>query len=193
MQPYESNAKLDKLMSALQEKYTGARYTPPQIEEIQPGKIYASRHTDNLWYRTSVIKVIHAGSISVFYSDFGYYANLTRQQLVPLDPEFTELPYQAIKAKLVGEYDEALESVFPMQCLLSTGIKPTHSKWTMEDCQFFQDLVVKRPFVSVLVSMEKDELYRSDVVLNLKLIDTMTSSDIHIDQVLVEKGIAVNC
>lgn len=103
MQPYESKEKLDRLMAALQERYKGAPYTPPQIDEIQPGKIYASRHVDNLWYRTSVIKVIHDGSISVFYCDFGYYGNLTRQQLVPLDAEFMELPYQAIKAKLVGE------------------------------------------------------------------------------------------
>lgn len=91
-------------MSALQERYKDAPYTPPQMEEIQPGKIYVSKHTDNLWYRTSVIKVIHAGSISVFYCDFGYYGNLTREKLIPLDPSFTELPYQAIKAKLVGEY-----------------------------------------------------------------------------------------
>lgn len=90
-------------MSALQERYGGGPHSPPQIEDIQPGKIYASKHTDNLWYRTSVIKVIHAGSISVFYCDFGYYGNLTGQQLIPLDQEFMDLPYQAIKAKLVGK------------------------------------------------------------------------------------------
>lgn len=161
-------------MSALQERYKDAQYTPPQIEDIQPGRTYASRHVDNLWYRTSVIKIIHAGSISVFYCDFGYYANLTRQQLVPLDPEFTELPYQAIKARL-------------------DGIKPKHKKWTMDDCQFFQNLVCKKPFVSVLVSKEKDELYRSDMVLNLKLIDTQTAKDIHVDRVLVDEGIAEEC
>lgn len=174
MQPYESNEKLDRLMSALQEKYKQPLYSPPQIEDIQPGKIYASKHVDNLWYRTSVIKVIHAGSISVFYCDFGYYANLTQQQLIPLDPEFTELPYQAIKARLVG-------------------IKPKQSKWTMEDCQFFQNLVCKKPFVSVLVAKEKDELYRSDMVLNLKLIDTATDQDIYIHRILVEEGIAAEC
>lgn len=103
MQPYESNERLDRLMSALQARYKSGNGTPPQIDDIQPGKIYVSKHVDNLWYRTSVIKVIHAGSISVFYCDFGYYGNLTRQQLFPLDPEFAELPYQAIKARLVGE------------------------------------------------------------------------------------------
>lgn len=112
VQPFESKDKLDRLMTALQERYNNSPCTPPQIEDIQPGKIYVSKHVDNLWYRTSVIKVIHAGSISVFYCDFGYYSNLTRQQLFPLDREFTELPYQAIKAKLVGGCARTKRSCF---------------------------------------------------------------------------------
>lgn len=63
----------------------------------------------------------------------------------------------------------------------------------MEDCQFFQNLVCKKAFVSALVSKEKDELYRSDMVLSLKLIDTATSDDIYIHKVLVDKNIAVDC
>lgn len=63
----------------------------------------------------------------------------------------------------------------------------------MEDCKFFTDLVLKKPFVSILGSIEKDELYRSDTVLCLKLIDTSTSEDIYINKILVKKGIAVEC
>lgn len=103
VQPYATHDKLSKLMSALQERYKDVVYSPLQIDDIKPGKIYASKHEDGWWYRTSVIKVIHAGSISVFYCDYGYYANLTRQQLIPLDLEFTALPYQAIKAKMIGK------------------------------------------------------------------------------------------
>lgn len=55
-------------------------------------------------YRTSVLKVIHEGSISVFYCDFGYYASLSIKQLITLDLEFMELPYQALKAKIASEY-----------------------------------------------------------------------------------------
>lgn len=73
------------------------------------------------------------------------------------------------------------------------GIKPTQSKWTMEDCQYFQNLVCKKPFVSVLVSKEKDELYRSDMVLHLKLIDTTTSEDIYVHKILIDRGIATDC
>lgn len=63
----------------------------------------------------------------------------------------------------------------------------------MEDCQYFQNLVCLKPFVSTLISREKDELYRSDMVLNLKLMDTSTSEDICINKVLVDKGIATDC
>lgn len=63
----------------------------------------------------------------------------------------------------------------------------------MDDCTFFQNLVVKKPFVSVLVSTEKDELYRCDTVLNLIIIDTSTEEDVYIDKILIQKGIAVAC
>lgn len=63
----------------------------------------------------------------------------------------------------------------------------------MEDCTFFQNLVCKKPLVSVLVSTEKDELFRYDTVLNLRLVDTSTENDIYIDQVLIDNGIAVRC
>ncbi|KAJ8958428.1 hypothetical protein NQ318_002214 [Aromia moschata] len=116
--------------------------------------------------------VIHSGSISVFYCDFGYYANLTVQQLIPLDVEFMKLPYQALKAKL-------------------SDIKPKQSKWTMDDCEDFKTLVEKKHFYSVLLDIEKDELYESDIVLKLILIDTTSDQDIYIGKELIKKGVAV--
>ncbi|KAI4454864.1 tudor domain containing protein [Holotrichia oblita] len=159
-------------MTSLQEAYRATLYSPLQIDDVQPGNIYASKHKDGKWYRTSVIKVINPGSIAVFYCDFGYYNHLTLQQLIPLQPQFLELPYQAINAKL-------------------SGIKPKQSKWTMDDCKFFQKLVLRKSLVSILVSIETDELYKCDKVLNLKLIDTSTETDVHINEVLIRKGIAV--
>lgn len=61
----------------------------------------------------------------------------------------------------------------------------------MDDCKFFQKLVLRKSLVSILVSIEKDELYKCDKVLNLKLIDTSTETDVHINEVLIRKGIAV--
>lgn len=67
-----------------------------------------------------------------------------------------------------------------------------NNKWTMDDCETFKSLVIQKQFVSVLVNIEKDELYKSDLVLQLLLIDTSSDEDINIKNVLVEKGIAVS-
>ncbi|XP_044764017.1 tudor domain-containing protein 7A isoform X2 [Coccinella septempunctata] len=172
VQPYNSKDQLDSMMTELQERYKDTACSPIQIKNIVPGQIFAARHTDGIWYRTSVLKVIHSGSISVFYCDFGYYSNLSVSQLIPLDPEFTKLPYQALKAKL-------------------SGIKPKKSKWSMEDCEVFSELVKGKALISVLIDIEKDELYESDPVLKLTLIDTTTDEDIFIDQELIRRNIAI--
>lgn len=172
VQPLESRPKLHKLMEQLQVRYKNVAYSPLTIDDIIPGNIYASKYDDGNWYRTSVIKVIHDGSISVFYCDFGYYANLTLQQLIPLDIEFMELPYQALKAKL-------------------SGIKPKHPNWTMEHCDEFKEMVERKHFYSILLKLERDQLYDSDLVLDLVLIDTSSSEDICIEKELINRGIAV--
>lgn len=73
----------------------------------------------------------------------------------------------------------------------SKGIKPIQAKWTMDDCKYFQKLVVRKSFVSILVSVEKDELYKCDTVLNLNLIDTSSEKDVYISQLLIDAKIAV--
>ncbi|XP_045466417.1 tudor domain-containing protein 7 isoform X2 [Harmonia axyridis] len=172
VQPYNSKDQLDSMMVALQERYKNTTCSSTQAKNIVPGQIFAAKHTDGIWYRTSVLKVIHSGSISVFYCDFGYYSNLSVSQLIPLDAEFTKLPFQALKAKL-------------------SGIKPKKNKWSMEDCEVFSELVKGKALISVLMDIEKDELYESDPVLKLTLIDTTTDEDIFIDQELIRRNIAI--
>lgn len=94
------------------------------------------------------------------------------QQLIPLEQDFMQLPYQALKAKI-------------------NGIKPKQLKWTVEDCQKFKELVEGKNFVSVLSEVENDELYEYDIVLKLYLIDTSTEDDVHISNELVKQGIAI--
>ncbi|XP_057667390.1 tudor domain-containing protein 7 isoform X1 [Diorhabda carinulata] len=173
IQPLESRPKLHKMMQQLQERYKEVLYSPLTIDQITPGNIYASKFDDGNWYRTSVIKVINDGSISVFYCDFGYYANLTVQQLIPLDVEYLELPYQALKARL-------------------SDIRPKDSNWTMEHCDEFKEMVERKHFYSFLLNISKDELYDSDLVLDLLLIDTSSEEeDIYIGTELINRGIAV--
>ncbi|XP_072387591.1 tudor domain-containing protein 7-like isoform X1 [Diabrotica undecimpunctata] len=172
VQPLESLSKLNRMMEQLQDKYKHVTYSPLTLDQIQPGNIYASRFDDGNWYRTTVIKVIHDGSISVFYCDFGYYSNLTLQQLIPLDVEFLTLPYQALKAKM-------------------SGIKPKDTNWTVKHCDKFKEMVERKHLYSFVVNIEKDQLYDSDLVLDLLLIDTSSEEDLRIDEYLISQGIAV--
>uniref|UniRef100_A0A6P7FEB4 Tudor domain-containing protein 7-like isoform X2 n=1 Tax=Diabrotica virgifera virgifera TaxID=50390 RepID=A0A6P7FEB4_DIAVI len=172
VQPLESLSKLNKMMEQLQETYKDVTYSPLTLDKIEPGNIYASRFDDGNWYRTTVIKVIHDGSISVFYCDFGYYSNLTLQQLLPLNVEFLNLPYQALKAKMAG-------------------IRPSHINWTVENCDKFKEIVERKNLYSLVMNIEKDQLYDSDLVLELMLIDTSGEDDINIDEYLINQGIAV--
>lgn len=61
----------------------------------------------------------------------------------------------------------------------------------MEDCEIFSELVKGKALISVLIDIEKDELYESDPVLKLTLIDTTTDRDIFIDQELIKRNIAI--
>lgn len=176
IQPWQSNLKLEKLMESLQQRYNkDAQYSPLSMDDIIPGKVYAARHPESeVWHRTSVTKVINPQSISAYYVDYGYYFNLHSNQLMPLDIEFLELPYQAVKAKL-------------------TGVKPKNNKWTMGDCELFRKLVTGKQFVSVIEDTETDEFCPSDVVLCLRLVNTRGEQDVHIGDVLIQKDIAVAC
>ncbi|KAJ8954659.1 hypothetical protein NQ314_007059 [Rhamnusium bicolor] len=127
VQPLESRTKLHRMMEQLQERYKDVLYSPLIVDQIEPGNIYASKHEDGYWYRTSVIKIS----------------------------------------------------------------KPKQSKWTMEDCEDFKALVEKKHFYSILLDIEKDELYESDIVLKLILIDTSADEDVYVGKELIKKDIAV--
>ncbi|XP_028148499.1 tudor domain-containing protein 1-like [Diabrotica virgifera virgifera] len=160
------------MMEQLQKKYKDVTYSPLTLDQIEPGNIYASRFDDGNWYRTTVIKVIHDGSISVFYCDFGYYSNLTLQQLFPLDVKFLTLPYQALKAKM-------------------SGIRPKDTNWTVKHCDKFKEMVERKNLYSLILNIEQDQLYDSDLVLELMLIERSSEDDVNIDEYLISKGIAV--
>lgn len=174
IQPWKSNFKLEKLMESLQHHYNNeAQYSPLSLDDIIPGKVYASRHpASGVWHRTSVTKVINPQSIAVYYGDYGYYDTLHSNQLLPLDSEYLDLPYQAIKAKL-------------------TGVMPKNVKWTVGDCELFRKLVTGKQFVSVIEYTETDEFCPSDVVLCLRLVNTRGEHDVNIGDVLVQKDIAI--
>jgi tudor domain-containing protein 1/4/6/7 len=48
--------------------------------------------------------------VSVYFCDYGDVSVLPLDKLQPLTDQFKELPYQAIKAKLAGEYSGVVQN-----------------------------------------------------------------------------------
>ncbi|OAD62297.1 Tudor domain-containing protein 7 [Eufriesea mexicana] len=61
-------------------------------------------------------------------------------------------------------------------------------KARLADSLRFQELVVDKNFVSIVVESKPDGLSPADTILGLKLIDVNTPNDIYIDRLLVEEG-----
>lgn len=53
--------------------------------------------------RVSALNIINENMVTVYFCDFGDVSILSLDKLQPLKSQFLELPYQAIKAKLVGK------------------------------------------------------------------------------------------
>lgn len=54
-------------------------------------------------FRVYVTDIIDDIQVSVYLCDYGDITVVQQSSLQPLKSEFLELPYQAVKAKLVGE------------------------------------------------------------------------------------------
>lgn len=72
---------------------------------IKVGGLYAVLNEDlnDTWYRGYVSKIISESEFLVYACDYGDYNFVGLDNLQPLQPEFLNLPYQAIKASLVGK------------------------------------------------------------------------------------------
>ncbi|XP_078039259.1 tudor domain-containing protein 7A-like [Augochlora pura] len=172
VQPFEDKKSLENMMIELQEACRMYKGPIPTSETVRQGKLYAAEHIDGHWYRVCISSIIKEKMVSVYFCDFGDVSVLPLHKLQPLKSQFLELPYQAIKARLAG-------------------IRPINVDWSVEDSLRFQELVVEKNFVSVVVESKADGLSPADTVLGLKLINVSTDKDIHIDQLLVNEGRAV--
>ncbi|KAF7386779.1 hypothetical protein HZH66_011231 [Vespula vulgaris] len=172
VQPLDDKRSLEAMMIELQEVCLTYHGSYPTVESIREGNLYAAKHIDEHWYRVSALNIINENMVTVYFCDFGDVSILSLDKLQPLKSQFLELPYQAIKAKLVG-------------------IRPINMDWSVEDCLRFQRLVLEKNFVSIVVESTHDDVNPAETILGLKLIDVETSEDIYIDQLLVEEGRAV--
>ncbi|XP_076661435.1 tudor domain-containing protein 7 tapas [Halictus rubicundus] len=172
VQPFDDKHSLESMMTQLQDVcrfYTGP---PPSADTVREGKLYAAKHIDGHWYRVCISSIIKENMVSVYFCDFGDVSVLPLNKLQPLKSQFLELPYQAIKARLAG-------------------IQPINVDWSVEDSLRFQELVVEKSFVSIVVESKPDGLSPGDTILGLKLINVSTDEDVHIDKLLVDEGRAI--
>ncbi|XP_031830738.1 tudor domain-containing protein 7 tapas [Nomia melanderi] len=172
VQPFDDKRSLETMMIQLQEACRAYKGSVPTAETVREGKLYAAKHIDGHWYRVCISSIIKENMVSVYFCDFGDVSVLPLNNLQPLKSQFLELPYQAIKCRLAG-------------------IRPINVDWSVEDSLRFQELVVERNFVSIVVESKPDGLTPADTILGLKLINVSTDDDVHIDHVLVEEGRAV--
>ncbi|KAI4484094.1 hypothetical protein M0804_007550 [Polistes exclamans] len=172
VQPLDDKRSLEVMMIELQKVCLTYQGLYPTIESIKEGNFYAAKHKDEHWYRVSAMNIIDENMVTVYFCDFGDVCILSLDKLQPLKSQFLELPYQAIKAKLVG-------------------IRPINKDWSVEDCLRFQQLVLEKNFVSVIIESTRDDKNPVETILGLKLIDVETSEDIFIDQLLVDENRAV--
>ncbi|XP_043287366.1 tudor domain-containing protein 7 isoform X2 [Venturia canescens] len=172
VQPLESKEELKNLMVKLQKVCQDLKDSHPPLDSVREGRLYAAQHSDGSWYRGCVLNVIDKQVFTVYFIDYGDVAVVWLDKLLPLSRQFLDLPYQAIKARLVG-------------------IKPKRIDWSPEDCVRFQNLVVERALVSVVQEVDADRHLPRDTVLGLSLIDVSTAEDVYIGDVLVKEGRAV--
>ncbi|XP_018318285.1 tudor domain-containing protein 7 isoform X2 [Mycetomoellerius zeteki] len=166
VQPLNNASQLREMMMDLQKCYDANDNSP--LESISEGKLYAGKLQDD-WFRVYVTDIISDNDVSVYLCDYGDVTIISTSNLQPLMSKFLKLPYQAVKAKLVG-------------------IEPINVDWTVTDCVKFKDLVLDKDFVSVIMESVFDSLSPvNGTMLGLKLIDTSTEKDIYIDKLLVEE------
>ncbi|XP_039306153.1 tudor domain-containing protein 7 isoform X3 [Solenopsis invicta] len=166
VQPLNNADELKAMMNDLQNCYE-VNNDPP-LEYINEGKLYAGKYRDE-WYRVYVTHIINDSDVSAYFCDYGDVMVISRDNLRLLKSKFLKLPYQAVKAKLVG-------------------IEPINVDWTVTDCIKFKDLVLEKNFVSVIHQSIFDDLSPvNGTMLGLRLIDVSTERDIYIDKLLVEE------
>lgn len=175
-QSWNDGSQLDALMAEMQSFYAaeGSSAFPEGLPEalLCEGRYYAGRHVDQNWYRVLVQQVQGPQMASVYFVDYGDYGMMEPSELQPLWQRFRHLPVQAIQASLAG-------------------VKSVQDDWNPVDCINFRNIVKDRMFVARIMAKKPDT--KTGVAgaqhLVVRLFDTSTEDDVHIDQLLAERNI----
>ncbi|XP_022085357.1 tudor domain-containing protein 5-like isoform X2 [Acanthaster planci] len=162
------NDALDDLMDELESIYSypeGNKYEFPECM-IAVGQVCCALYlSDNNWHRAVITGIPKVDFLEVLYVDYGTVATVSRSSLRLLKSCFLKLPIQAYNARLAF-------------------IAPSEDKWTMKARDRLLAMTAGKPLIALITEIQNDELY-------LLLSDTTTEEDIHINDALVEEGLAV--
>ncbi|RZF32730.1 hypothetical protein LSTR_LSTR005923 [Laodelphax striatellus] len=174
VQPLETVRKLGELTEEMTKFYkehdSEFRVQP---EDVIEGGLYAAYENGEM-HRVTMAAKLDRTMLSVYACDSGDYRIVDLEDIRYLDAKFTQLPYQAIKAKL-------------------HGIQAIDGDWSTENCFAFQRLVVEKDLVSIVKEREDDPLGKHKFVLSVILIDTNGEEDVNIRLELIKNKIAVMC
>ncbi|OXU29932.1 hypothetical protein TSAR_011135 [Trichomalopsis sarcophagae] len=155
VQPLCSRYKFKQMMADLLnvcESFSGPHLTP---NCVKVGYLYAALEEDDSWYRAYVYKIISKTQFGVYACDYGDYRIVTLKNMQPLQEGFCDLPYQAIKAKLVG---------------ISPDVK---TNWTDNDTLRFMALIQSKNLVAIVKNLEINTAVVKGIVLSVDLVDTI--------------------
>jgi hypothetical protein len=122
-------------------------------------------NNDGYWYRAKVIGKPEVDVVEVEFVDYGNTGSVPKKSIRQPKPHYIALPAQAIRCRLAN-------------------IMPLGSSWSKKACQLLFEMTKEKPIAAVLASY-------NDEFKSLCLCDTTTDKDIHINDCLVDQGLAL--
>ncbi|XP_048586381.1 ATP-dependent RNA helicase TDRD9 isoform X1 [Nematostella vectensis] len=166
----ESASRVQLLQSSLN-RNAGRDFQDVDASEVYQGYLcIALWDEDEQFYRAKVLSKHPNNEFEVMFLDFGNVSRVKLTSLKKITPQLLQLPFQAFEVMLC-EIQPANMPDCP------TGM------WSHQANQRFTELVQNRNLVAKVYSQLHD-------VLRVDLYDTNTNQDIHINQILINEGLA---
>ncbi|XP_064606575.1 tudor domain-containing protein 1-like [Liolophura sinensis] len=130
----EVNSEMDltDLVHFMTTHYNSCQFKGNKMLLPAIGEIVAARFTcDDKWYRAKVIFSENEKNVKVFYLDFGNAEVLSMARIHPIEPQFLQLPFQAIECTLKGVEPVSGQSI-----------------WTDDAIRCFSDLVLEKSLIA---------------------------------------------
>eukprot|EP00058_Branchiostoma_floridae_P027349 XP_002612840.1 hypothetical protein BRAFLDRAFT_67212 [Branchiostoma floridae] len=167
-------AQLDRLVQDMSDYYS-----EEHVKELEPihtlmvGDIVAApfQH-DDAWYRARVMGFWKAGTLDLYYVDYGDSGVVKRENLRALRHDFLSLPFQAVECSLAG-------------------VAPRGEDWSEQATDLFEELTYCAKW-KILMAKTVTYIQRDlQLMPCLLLVNTHGPKDVYIARELVKQGYAV--